>query len=58
MGRLAMAREDLMAVLDARGLALRPAQRRKLMAETSAERLCALLGRAAKARTAAELFAD
>jgi hypothetical protein len=57
-GRLAMAREALMAVLDARGLTLRPAQRRKVLAETSAERLRALLGRAANARTAAELFAD
>jgi hypothetical protein len=57
-GRLAMAREALMAVLDARGLSLRPAHRRKVMAETSAERLRALLDRAVKVRTAAELFAD
>jgi hypothetical protein len=57
-GRLQATREALLEIIEVRGLKLRPAQRRRVMAETSIARLRALRLRALTARTTAEIIAD
>jgi hypothetical protein len=57
-GALEEAREALLDTLDARGLAVLPAERRRIRREASIDRLRVWRKRAAVMASAAEVFAD